>query len=497
MDGNSEEKETANASLEAEVTPAISTPVEQVKEYDDIALNQTHPEVEAVHDHDPKIKQRRYWTPKEEERFFEIWGRENWRLTKHGKNTIYFAQWAEELKDRFNIDVKLEEIQCKVNQTRAKFRQVKKQLEMDKNTIRWKKYDIVEKILKNQYRSKDDEPVPPEALENNRDMSPTELLNSNTRSTSPTSIASNSVQEQALNVTLNSEQNAGEDINMSNISLNENNLSMGLFNNDSQTLQATYSAELFSDQIDIKAEFEEDLRREELSNEYNTNSYNSVTFHNQETNSQQQPQQEEQTEAQFHQLQTAAEQQQQQQFQQQYLNQLQENQGAIPPQVYNNLTTNNGLNIPAPSSTITAASTTPTVHNHNHSLIDASITTTGSHNHITNHIMQPPRSTVVNSAAIATIATQPRKRNRTVHHNGPALSNDSLESLYMDEVRKKNAILMEQCEISRKRLQLEQRKVNLMEDFFPKYLDLQQQILQKLETVNNTNAGSFNIKIEN
>lgn len=88
---------------------------------------------------------------------------------------------------------------------------------MDKNTIRWKKYDIVEKILKNQYRSKDDEPVPPEALENNRDMSPTELLNSNTRSTSPTSIASNSVQEQALNVTLNNDQNAGEDINMSNV----------------------------------------------------------------------------------------------------------------------------------------------------------------------------------------------------------------------------------------------------------------------------------------
>lgn len=79
-------------------------------------------DVEINTDVDAKTKHRRYWTPKEEEKFYEIWGRENWRLTRHGKNTIFFAKWAEEMKERFNIDVKPEEVQCKVNQTRAKFR---------------------------------------------------------------------------------------------------------------------------------------------------------------------------------------------------------------------------------------------------------------------------------------------------------------------------------------------------------------------------------------
>lgn len=69
-----------------------------------------------------KEKARRYWTPSEEERLYEIWGRENWRLTRNGKNTVYFGQWSEELRERFSVDVKPEEIQMKVNQTRAKFR---------------------------------------------------------------------------------------------------------------------------------------------------------------------------------------------------------------------------------------------------------------------------------------------------------------------------------------------------------------------------------------
>jgi len=69
-----------------------------------------------------KEKARRYWTPSEEERLYEIWGRDNWRLTRTGKNTIFFGRWAEELRDRFAVDVKPEEIQMKVNQTRAKFR---------------------------------------------------------------------------------------------------------------------------------------------------------------------------------------------------------------------------------------------------------------------------------------------------------------------------------------------------------------------------------------
>jgi len=69
-----------------------------------------------------KEKARRYWTPSEEERLYEIWGRDNWRLTRTGKNTIFFGRWSEELRDRFAVDVKPEEIQMKVNQTRAKFR---------------------------------------------------------------------------------------------------------------------------------------------------------------------------------------------------------------------------------------------------------------------------------------------------------------------------------------------------------------------------------------
>lgn len=69
-----------------------------------------------------KEKARRYWTPSEEERLYEIWGRDNWRLTRTGKNTIFFGKWAEELHERYAVDVKPEEIQMKVNQTRAKFR---------------------------------------------------------------------------------------------------------------------------------------------------------------------------------------------------------------------------------------------------------------------------------------------------------------------------------------------------------------------------------------
>lgn len=99
-----------------------STQINDVKE-DITALNPlNNNEPEAHSETENKGKNRRYWTPKEEDRFFQIWGRENWRLTKHGKNTIFFAKWSEEMKERFNIDVKPEEVQCKVNQTRAKYR---------------------------------------------------------------------------------------------------------------------------------------------------------------------------------------------------------------------------------------------------------------------------------------------------------------------------------------------------------------------------------------
>lgn len=92
---------------------------------------------------------------------------------------------------------------------------MKRLLETDRNAVKWKKYDLVEKILKNQYRSKDDEPVPQEALENNRDMSPTELLNSNsdTRPPSPNvSNISNSEQSINLNQTPGDNQQITEDV---------------------------------------------------------------------------------------------------------------------------------------------------------------------------------------------------------------------------------------------------------------------------------------------
>lgn len=102
--------------------PELESAQPPLNESNDAVMLNPLNEPEAHVDTEAKGKQRRYWTPKEEERFFEIWGRENWRLTRHGKNTIFFAQWSEELKERHNIDVKTEEIQCKVNQTRAKFR---------------------------------------------------------------------------------------------------------------------------------------------------------------------------------------------------------------------------------------------------------------------------------------------------------------------------------------------------------------------------------------
>lgn len=95
-------------------------------DYDELTLNpllaDMEAEVQAQETTDTKAPKRRYWTPKEEESFYEIWGRENWRLTRHGKNTFYFGQWSEEMKERWNIDVKPEEVQCKVNQTKAKYR---------------------------------------------------------------------------------------------------------------------------------------------------------------------------------------------------------------------------------------------------------------------------------------------------------------------------------------------------------------------------------------
>ena len=81
------------------------------------------------------------------------------------------------------------------------FRQVKKHLETDKNATKWKKYDLIDRILRNLHRPKDAEPLPPGALEHNRDMTDEELREQN-------SITSNSNQEDCggiMNMSSNSE----------------------------------------------------------------------------------------------------------------------------------------------------------------------------------------------------------------------------------------------------------------------------------------------------
>lgn len=121
-----EEEKEEELSQQAQQTspppPSSSSENDKEAKDDGLTLNPLNNDNEHQSETEIKGKNRRYWTPKEEDRFFLIWGRENWRLTKHGKNTIFFAQWAEEMKERFDIDVKPEEVQCKVNQTRAKYR---------------------------------------------------------------------------------------------------------------------------------------------------------------------------------------------------------------------------------------------------------------------------------------------------------------------------------------------------------------------------------------
>ncbi|KAM7354460.1 uncharacterized protein ACRADG_006111 [Cochliomyia hominivorax] len=386
-------------------------------------------------------KHRRYWTPKEEEKFYEIWGRENWRLTRHGKNTIFFAKWSEEMKERFNIDVKPEEVQCKVNQTRAKFRQVKKNLENDRNAVKWKKYDIVERILKNQYRSKDDEPVPPEAMENNRDVSPTELYNCATQPSSPNSISNiSNLQEHNINLSQshNTDHQLTDEVNMSSASLSDQNL----YCNNSQSGN-NFSTELFgSDQLEIKQEIENDLKNEGFSDltitgskeDHSDGSANNIDHDNQSQFSQ------------------------------------------VPHTTSNENSDNSQIHSSNPNSLLLQ---NRLVQNHNNNNTHDGIVNYNNHSS-----MQPPRSMAV--------AASPRKRNRSssISSSGAPITSETLETLYLEEVRKKNVLLVEQGEINRKRLRLEERKVKLMEEFFPKFMNLQQEILQKLDSVTNTNSNS-------
>ncbi|KAI8038180.1 probable basic-leucine zipper transcription factor R [Drosophila gunungcola] len=392
-----------------------------------------------------KEKARRYWTPSEEERLYEIWGRDNWRLTRTGKNTIFFGRWAEELRERFAVDVKPEEIQMKVNQTRAKFRQVKKQLQADPSSYatRWKKYDIINRILKNLHRPKNADPLPPEALLNNRDMTPP-------REDAPAEQPQQPLQQQAHALAAEPPASTFYNSNSNHGSSHNNNNSGGM----------SFSTELFTDQYDevVKQEYEDD-------------EYRSLPF-------QEQLQQYSPAEpAQLLELQTPQQQQQQQQFQQSFEPQFQQQ----PAHFTNN-----------PGNSVVATSTI------NHQPITAVAYINSSNNTIsvaTNSnggMSAPAASPAQASAPAAAPAATPtptnppvvgaspvpvaRKRGRPYGSVNPPHA-DSLEALYMEEVRRKNQLLYEQTKICRQRLELEERKVDLMQTFFPKCLEQQAQIL--------------------
>ncbi|XP_034100031.1 myb-like protein AA [Drosophila albomicans] len=408
-----------------------------------------------------KEKARRYWTPSEEERLYEIWGRDNWRLTRNGKNTIFFGQWSEELRERFSVDVKPEEIQMKVNQTRAKFRQVKKQLQSDPSSysLRWKKYDIINRILKNIHRPKNAEPIPPDVLLNNRDVSPPREEEQQQKQQPQQQQQGQSV----LNLTTEPTGN-----NFYNNSSNSNNSNSHAQVNNNNNNTMSFNTELFTDQYD-------DIKRE-----YDEDDYRSMPF-------QEQLQQYSPAEpAQLLELQTPQQQQQQQQqqhFQSEYESSV-VNYAASgistqqqQPQQYNSNSTSSSNNAASVSSINHQAITAVAYINSSNNTISVATNNSNSKDESMAAVqMQPP---VGVGAASNAISTTPRKRGRPFGSSNPPAA-DSLESIYIEEVRRKNQLLSEQTKISRQRLELEERKVELMQTFFPKCLEQQAHILARV-----------------
>lgn len=406
-----------------------------------------------------KEKARRYWTPSEEERLYEIWGRDNWRLTRTGKNTIFFGRWAEELRDRFAVDVKPEEIQMKVNQTRAKFRQVKKQLQADPSSYatRWKKYDIINRILKNLHRPKNADPLPPEALLNNRDMTPPrDDASAEQLQQQPQQQSVQQQQQQGLG--LASEPSTATYYNSSS------NSNHGSSHNNNTSGEVSFNTELFTDQYDevVKQEYEDD-------------EYRSIPFQEQlQQYSPAEPAQllELQTPQQQQQLQQ--QQQQQQQFQTNYESQFQQQ----PAQFNNNSVISTAATSTVNHQPITAVAY---INSSNNTISVATNANGGMPAPVPAQVSASvpaaaPVSTTNNAVVGASPVPVPRKRGRPFGSVNPPHA-DSLEALYMEEVRRKNQLLYEQTKICRQRLELEERKVDLMQTFFPKCLEQQAQIL--------------------
>lgn len=276
------------------------------------------------------------------------------------------------------------------------------------------------------------------------------------------------------------------------ISLSDHNLTSNVYSNNSQS-STSFSTELFGgDQLNIKEEIETDLIEEGFTefistvpNEQTTNNDNTIN------NNTQIPVGEN----------TAVEQQTpnpQLPMLQQNLLDTSNNNLDVQRQ-FAGLTNNRNI-----TNTTTALATIP---NHQNQMAagmpnNSDVTMGMAMNHAdlpNNHVgaMQPPKNTTPITPTPAT-----RKRNatraQTMATTMAPLSQVALENLYLDEVKKRNVILVEQGEINRKRLRLEERKVKLMEEFFPKYLTLQQEILQKLDNVTSTAASeAMNVKLEN
>ncbi|KAH8375716.1 hypothetical protein KR093_002692 [Drosophila rubida] len=411
-----------------------------------------------------KEKARRYWTPSEEERLYEIWGRDNWRLTRNGKNTIFFGQWSEELRERFSVDVKPEEIQMKVNQTRAKFRQVKKQIQSDPSSyhLRWKKYDIINRILKNIHRPKNADPIPPEILLNNRDVSPPREDEQQQQQQAQT----NQQQPQQPQSVLNLTSEATGNNFYSNNSSNSNNSSSHVQVNSNNNNTMSFNTELFTDQYD-------DIKRE-----YDEEDYRSMPF-------QEQMQQYSPAEpTQLLELQTPQQQQQQQQ-QQQFQSEYESSVAnytaggnSTQQQQQQQYNASSSSNNPTSTSSINHQAITAVAYINSSNNTISVATNSNSNGGPMTVQMQPPVGVGAATNTVASIPT-PRKRGRPFGSGNPPAA-DSLESIYIEEVRRKNQLLSEQTKISRQRLELEERKVELMQTFFPKCLEQQAHILARV-----------------
>lgn len=242
------------------------------------------------------------------------------------------------------------------------------------------------------------------------------------------------------------------------------NSNHGSSHNNNTSGEVSFNTELFTDQYDevVKQEYEDD-------------EYRSIPFQEQlQQYSPAEPAQllELQTPQQQQQLQQ--QQQQQQQFQTNYESQFQQQ----PAQFNNNSVISTAATSTVNHQPITAVAY---INSSNNTISVATNANGGMPAPVPAQVSASvpaaaPVSTTNNAVVGASPVPVPRKRGRPFGSVNPPHA-DSLEALYMEEVRRKNQLLYEQTKICRQRLELEERKVDLMQTFFPKCLEQQAQIL--------------------